>query len=196
MTLLHFSKVHIVCCNWKKLILNDQQSPEKTTEVLEASSIIIFQAEIWSVFIAILRKSTRNLQACTKISLIEHLLNRLPQAPQVGKAHLSIVSQSHFAWSVVEQWPLKSRGQSYFLLSACFPFLNAQPNNLSGGNNKAESFCSPTPLFRLFLLHVSSQDEHKFRFEDRRVLKLSLVVVFYYLTRVLRADWVSWTAFP
>ena len=41
------------------------------------------QAEIWSVFIAILRKSTRNLQACTQISLIEHLLNRLPSAPQV-----------------------------------------------------------------------------------------------------------------
>ena len=41
------------------------------------------QAEIWSVFIAILRKSTRNLQACTQISLIEHLLNRLPGAPQV-----------------------------------------------------------------------------------------------------------------
>jgi len=41
------------------------------------------QAEIWSVFIAILRKSTRNLQACTQISLIEHLLNRLPQAPQI-----------------------------------------------------------------------------------------------------------------
>merc|ERR1719187_2192353 len=41
------------------------------------------QAEIWSVFIAILRKSTRNLQACTQVSLIEHLLNRLPQAPQI-----------------------------------------------------------------------------------------------------------------
>ena len=35
------------------------------------------------MFIAILRKSTRNLQACTQISLIEHLLNRLPSAPQV-----------------------------------------------------------------------------------------------------------------
>ena len=88
------------------------------------------QAELLSVFIAILRKSTRNLQvekntinrlksqhftksfmklnnwhtinffhchhqhcsgqtdrivqqACTQVSLIEHLLNRLPQAPQV-----------------------------------------------------------------------------------------------------------------
>ena len=47
------------------------------------SSNQFLQAEIWSVFIAILRKSTRNLQACTEISLIEHLLNRLPTAQQV-----------------------------------------------------------------------------------------------------------------
>ncbi|KAI5739638.1 hypothetical protein M8J77_021622 [Diaphorina citri] len=40
-------------------------------------------AEIWSVFIAILRKSVRNLQACTDIGLIEHVLNRLPHADPV-----------------------------------------------------------------------------------------------------------------
>lgn len=39
------------------------------------------QAELWSVFIAILRKSIRNLQACTEASLMEHLLSRLPHAP-------------------------------------------------------------------------------------------------------------------
>ena len=38
------------------------------------------QAEIWSVFIAILRKSIRNLQACTEATLMEHLLSRLPHA--------------------------------------------------------------------------------------------------------------------
>nr|CAD7455504.1 unnamed protein product [Timema tahoe] len=41
------------------------------------------QAEIWSVFIAILRKSVRNLQACTDVGLIEHVLNRLCQAETV-----------------------------------------------------------------------------------------------------------------
>ncbi|XP_068082894.1 neurobeachin [Anabrus simplex] len=40
-------------------------------------------AEIWSVFIAILRKSVRNLQACTDVGLIEHVLNRLSQADTV-----------------------------------------------------------------------------------------------------------------
>ncbi|XP_068242505.1 neurobeachin-like [Palaemon carinicauda] len=40
-------------------------------------------AEIWSVFIAILRKSVRNLQACTEVGLITHVLQRLPQADNV-----------------------------------------------------------------------------------------------------------------
>lgn len=41
------------------------------------------QAEIWSVFIAILRKSVRNLQACTDVGLIEHVLVRLQRAETV-----------------------------------------------------------------------------------------------------------------
>ena len=42
---------------------------------------VSLQAEIWSVFIAILRKSIRNLQACTEASLMIHLLQSLPTAP-------------------------------------------------------------------------------------------------------------------
>lgn len=38
------------------------------------------QAEVWSVFTAILRKSVRNLQACVEVGLMEHLLKRLPDA--------------------------------------------------------------------------------------------------------------------
>ena len=34
------------------------------------------QAEVWSVFTAILKKSTRNLQACAEVGLMEHLLKR------------------------------------------------------------------------------------------------------------------------
>ncbi|XP_071745123.1 neurobeachin isoform X3 [Lepeophtheirus salmonis] len=41
------------------------------------------QAEISSVFTAILRKSVRNLQACTEAKLMEYLLKRLPKAPPV-----------------------------------------------------------------------------------------------------------------
>eukprot|EP00095_Tigriopus_kingsejongensis_P003666 maker-scaffold11_size778918-snap-gene-3.18 protein:Tk03666 transcript:maker-scaffold11_size778918-snap-gene-3.18-mRNA-1 annotation:"PREDICTED: neurobeachin-like" len=39
------------------------------------------QAELWSVFTATLRKSVRNLQACTEAGLMEHLLQRLSAAP-------------------------------------------------------------------------------------------------------------------
>ena len=38
------------------------------------------QAEVWSVFTAILKKSVRNLQACAEVGLMEHLLKRLPEA--------------------------------------------------------------------------------------------------------------------
>ncbi|KAJ8281129.1 hypothetical protein GJAV_G00063860 [Gymnothorax javanicus] len=38
------------------------------------------QAEVWSIFSAILRKSLRNLQACTEARLIEQLLARLHKA--------------------------------------------------------------------------------------------------------------------
>lgn len=53
----------------------------------------MFQAEIWSVFIAILRKSVRNLQACTDVGLIEHILHRLPHAEPIVAGKLS---QIHF----------------------------------------------------------------------------------------------------
>jgi hypothetical protein len=46
-------------------------------------NFLYFQAEIWSVFIAILRKSVRNLQACTEVGLIEHVLLRLHRADVV-----------------------------------------------------------------------------------------------------------------
>ncbi|XP_007441078.3 lipopolysaccharide-responsive and beige-like anchor protein [Python bivittatus] len=38
------------------------------------------QAEIWSMFTAILKKSIRNLQVCTEVGLIEHVLQRIDKA--------------------------------------------------------------------------------------------------------------------
>lgn len=35
------------------------------------------QAEIWSIFTAILKKSVRNLQACTEVGLIQQVLQRI-----------------------------------------------------------------------------------------------------------------------
>ncbi|XP_022258818.1 neurobeachin-like [Limulus polyphemus] len=41
------------------------------------------QAEVWCVYIAMLKKSLRNLQACTEIGLIEHILKRLSYAEDI-----------------------------------------------------------------------------------------------------------------
>ncbi|XP_028939756.1 lipopolysaccharide-responsive and beige-like anchor protein, partial [Antrostomus carolinensis] len=38
------------------------------------------QAEVWSVFTAILKKSIRNLQACTEVGLVEQVLKRIDRA--------------------------------------------------------------------------------------------------------------------
>lgn len=38
------------------------------------------QAEIWSIFTAILKKSVRNLQACTEVGLIQQVLQRITTA--------------------------------------------------------------------------------------------------------------------
>lgn len=35
------------------------------------------QAEVWSIFTAILKKSVRNLQACTEVGLIQLVLQRI-----------------------------------------------------------------------------------------------------------------------
>lgn len=38
------------------------------------------QAEVWSMFTAILKKSIRNLQACTEVGLVEQVLRRIDRA--------------------------------------------------------------------------------------------------------------------
>lgn len=44
---------------------------------------LTLQAEIWSVFTAMLKKSRRNLQACTEVGLIEHVLNLMSDADDI-----------------------------------------------------------------------------------------------------------------
>ncbi|CAI2347567.1 unnamed protein product [Caenorhabditis sp. 36 PRJEB53466] len=39
------------------------------------------QNEIWSLFLAVIRKSNRNLEACTRVGLISKVLELLPEAP-------------------------------------------------------------------------------------------------------------------
>ncbi|XP_048511859.1 neurobeachin isoform X4 [Athalia rosae] len=63
-------------------VIQDAQNIRHMLELLDHCPPNL-QAEIWSVFIAILRKSVRNLQACTDVGLIEHVLHRLTRAETV-----------------------------------------------------------------------------------------------------------------
>uniref|UniRef100_A0A1Y1K827 BEACH-type PH domain-containing protein n=1 Tax=Photinus pyralis TaxID=7054 RepID=A0A1Y1K827_PHOPY len=63
-------------------VIQDAQNIRHMLELLDHCPPNL-QAEIWSVFIAILRKSVRNLQACTDVGLIEHVLKRLRSADTV-----------------------------------------------------------------------------------------------------------------
>ncbi|XP_059484361.1 neurobeachin isoform X4 [Neocloeon triangulifer] len=63
-------------------VIQDAQNIRHMLELLDHCPPSL-QAEIWSVFIAILRKSVRNLQACTDVGLIEHVLIRLCRAETV-----------------------------------------------------------------------------------------------------------------
>ena len=44
---------------------------------------VLLQAELWSVIMAMLKKSRRNLQACTEVGLISEVLSRLEAAGDV-----------------------------------------------------------------------------------------------------------------
>ncbi|XP_067642069.1 neurobeachin isoform X12 [Eurosta solidaginis] len=63
-------------------VIQDAQNIKHMLELLDHCPPNL-QAEIWSVFIAILRKSVRNLQACTDVGLIEHVLVRLQRSETV-----------------------------------------------------------------------------------------------------------------
>jgi hypothetical protein len=68
-------------------VIQDAQNIRHMLELLDHCPPNL-QAEIWSVFIAILRKSVRNLQACTDVGLIEHVLKRLRNADVVVAGNL------------------------------------------------------------------------------------------------------------
>ncbi|XP_055524886.1 neurobeachin isoform X9 [Wyeomyia smithii] len=63
-------------------VVQDAQNVKHMLELLDHCPANL-QAEVWSVFIAILKKSVRNLQACTEIGLIEHVLARLARAESI-----------------------------------------------------------------------------------------------------------------
>ncbi|XP_032873568.1 lipopolysaccharide-responsive and beige-like anchor protein [Amblyraja radiata] len=57
-------------------VIQEVESVGCMVELLDNCDVTC-QAEVWSIFIAILKKSIRNLQACTDAGLIEHVLERI-----------------------------------------------------------------------------------------------------------------------
>ncbi|KHJ91255.1 hypothetical protein OESDEN_08884, partial [Oesophagostomum dentatum] len=62
-----------------RYIIEDCSNIERMLTLLTHSDETL-QAEIWSVFLAVVRKSKRNLEACSRISLISKILDLLPDA--------------------------------------------------------------------------------------------------------------------
>ncbi|CAJ0580841.1 unnamed protein product, partial [Mesorhabditis spiculigera] len=60
-----------------RFIIENSESIERMYELLNICDEVL-QAEVWSVFVAIVRKSNRNLEACSRIGLISKVLNILP----------------------------------------------------------------------------------------------------------------------
>ncbi|XP_071511589.1 neurobeachin-like isoform X5 [Diadema antillarum] len=61
------------------------QEPDNISHMVEMLShcAVTLQAEILSMFVAILRKSYLNLQACSEVSIIEKLVERLPSSDEM-----------------------------------------------------------------------------------------------------------------
>nr|XP_021517239.1 neurobeachin-like [Meriones unguiculatus] len=81
-------------------IIQDAESITCMTELLEHCDVTC-QAEIWSMFTAILRKSVRNLQTSTEVGLIEQVLLKMSAVddmiadPDVSKLDLHKLKNIH-----------------------------------------------------------------------------------------------------
>jgi hypothetical protein len=57
-------------------IIQEGESIMCMVELLEKCDVTC-QAEVWSMFTAILKKSIRNLQVCTEVGLVEKVLGKI-----------------------------------------------------------------------------------------------------------------------
>ncbi|GFR89635.1 neurobeachin [Elysia marginata] len=79
-------------------VIQDPQNVLHMLKLLEACPHTL-QAEIWSVFTAMLKKSRRNLHACTDVGLITHALGLLATADEVTSVKLTVATDVLLALS-------------------------------------------------------------------------------------------------
>uniref|UniRef100_A0AC34GP20 BEACH-type PH domain-containing protein n=1 Tax=Panagrolaimus sp. ES5 TaxID=591445 RepID=A0AC34GP20_9BILA len=65
-----------------RFIIEHSSNIEKMLDLIEIAPLSM-QAEIWSLFVGIVRKSFRNLEACSRVGLISICLNKLPEADPI-----------------------------------------------------------------------------------------------------------------
>lgn len=72
-------------------IIQEREAITCMVDLLDKCDITC-QAEVWSMFTAILKKSIRNLQACTEVGLVEQVLKRIDRADNMiaGTVSLSV----------------------------------------------------------------------------------------------------------
>lgn len=75
-----------------RFIIESSSNIEKMLDLIETAPLSM-QAEIWSVFVAIVRKSFRNLEACSRVGLISVCLELLPNAdPMISDLLIQLLS--------------------------------------------------------------------------------------------------------
>lgn len=83
-------------------IIQDAESIVCMVELLEHCQVTC-QAEIWSMFTAILRKSMRNLQTCTEVGLIQLVLLKMSSVDDM------IAGTSRYSYTfLLFQWDIHS----------------------------------------------------------------------------------------
>lgn len=79
-------------------IIQETESIECMVELLDKCEVTC-QAEVWSIFTAVLKKSVRNLQACTDVGLIQLVLQRIDSTDSMiagnSLANSRVHSHSH-----------------------------------------------------------------------------------------------------
>ncbi|GMT19970.1 hypothetical protein PFISCL1PPCAC_11267, partial [Pristionchus fissidentatus] len=74
-----------------RFTIDDSANIERMLRLLQIGDVH-FQAEVWSVFVALIRKSIRNVEMCSRVGLISRLLDLLENAPHMlSELYLQLV---------------------------------------------------------------------------------------------------------
>ncbi|GMS90035.1 hypothetical protein PENTCL1PPCAC_12210, partial [Pristionchus entomophagus] len=75
-----------------RFTIDDAANIERMLQLLQIGDLP-FQAEVWSVFVAVVRKSIRNVEMCSRVGLISRLLDLLQTAPaMLSDIYLQLVA--------------------------------------------------------------------------------------------------------